>query len=53
MPKPPARVDNRKAKSLDPGALKCAIDFLRTSEETVPAFVVSPQIEEHTHWPMG
>ena len=25
MPSPPARVDSRKAKSLEPGALKCSI----------------------------
>ncbi len=25
IPRPPARVDSRKAKSLEPGALKCSM----------------------------
>lgn len=36
IPRPPARVDNKNAKSGDPGALKCSMDFFRTSEGTVP-----------------
>ncbi len=36
IPKPPARVESRKAKSGEPGALKCSIDFLRTSDGMVP-----------------
>ena len=27
MPSPPARVDSRNAKSLEPGALKCSIAY--------------------------
>lgn len=30
MPRPPARVDSRKAKSRDPGALKCSIACKRS-----------------------
>jgi len=37
IPRPPALVERRKAKSGDPGALKCSIDFFLTSEGTVPA----------------
>lgn len=37
IPRPPARVESRKAKSGDPGALKCSMDFFRMSEGTVPA----------------
>ena len=36
IPSPPARVERRNAKSGDPGALKCAMDFFRTSDATVP-----------------
>ncbi len=31
MPSPPARVDNRKAKSPEPGALKCSIACTRAA----------------------
>jgi hypothetical protein len=41
IPRPPARVDNRKAKSGDPGELKCAMAFFLLSESTVPGLVVS------------
>jgi hypothetical protein len=37
IPKPPARVESRNAKSGEPGALKWAILFLRASDETMPS----------------
>lgn len=37
IPRPPALVDNKNAKSGEPGALKCSIDFFLTSEGTVPS----------------
>lgn len=36
IPRPPARVDSRNAKSGEPGALKCSMLFFRTSDGTVP-----------------
>lgn len=37
IPRPPARVDNKKTKSGEPGALKWAIDFFRASDDTIPS----------------
>ena len=33
MPRPPARVDSRNAKSVDPGALKCSIACIMWKEK--------------------
>ncbi len=45
IPRPPALVERRKAKSGEPGALKCSIDFFRTSEGTVPK-TISANLKE-------
>ncbi len=58
IPSPPARVESRKAKSGEPGALKCSIDFFRMSDATVPGdgnhkrqLGQQDEVEQNTHHP--